>query len=81
MITISPEYAGHFYDLYINGKENAKPTGDCMKLLMMTLPFMVRDLIGPEVNAMFRSYPWVMSRTYDRYAKYKLIISLVYCGR
>ena len=24
MITISPEYAGHFYDLYINGKENAK---------------------------------------------------------
>ena len=27
MITISPEYAGHFYDLYINGKENAKLTG------------------------------------------------------
>ena len=23
MITISPEYAGHFYDLYINGKEAA----------------------------------------------------------
>ena len=43
MITISPEYAGHFYDLYINGKENAKLTGDRMKLLMLTLPFMVRD--------------------------------------
>ena len=39
MITISPEY-----DLYINGKENAKLTGDHMKLLMLTLPFMPRDL-------------------------------------
>jgi hypothetical protein len=49
MITISPEYAGHFYDLYINGKENAKLTGDRMKLLMLTLPFMLRDLIAEEV--------------------------------
>jgi hypothetical protein len=51
MITISPEYAGHFYDMpvYINGKENAKLTGDRMKILMLTLPFMVRDLIAPEV--------------------------------
>ena len=45
MITISPEYAGH----YINGKENAKLTGDHMKLLMLTLPFMLRDLIAEEV--------------------------------
>ena len=52
MITISPEYAGHFYDLYIHGRENAKLTDDCMKLLMLTLPFMVRDLIAPELNAM-----------------------------
>ncbi len=36
MITISQEYAGHFYDLYINGKENAKLTGDRMKMLMLT---------------------------------------------
>lgn len=49
MITISPEYAGHFYDMYINGKENTKLTGDRMKILMLTLPFMVRDLIAPEV--------------------------------
>jgi len=49
MVTITPEYAGHFYDLYIHGKENAKLTGDRMKLLMLTLPFMARDLIAPEV--------------------------------
>lgn len=55
MITITPEYAGHFYDLYINGKENAKLTGDRMKMLMLTLPFMVRDLIAPEVNDIYCS--------------------------
>ncbi len=49
MITLSPAYAAHFHDIYIDGKENAKMTGDRMKMLMLTLPFMVRDLIAPEV--------------------------------
>ena len=49
MITLSNEYSVHFHDLYIDGKENAKMTGDRMKMLMLTLPFMVRDLIAPEV--------------------------------
>ena len=50
MITLSPEYAAHFHDIYIDGKECAKMTGDHMKMLMLTLPFMVRDLITPEVR-------------------------------
>ena len=50
MVTISPQYATHFYNMYINGKENAKLTGDRMKILMLSLSFMVRDLIRPEVN-------------------------------
>ena len=49
MITLSTEYSVHFHDLYIDGKENAKMTGDRMKMLMLTLPFMVQDLIAPEV--------------------------------
>ena len=49
MITLSPEYAAHFHDIYIDGKECAKMTGDRMKMLMLTLPFTVRDLIAPEV--------------------------------
>jgi hypothetical protein len=49
MITLSNEYSIHFHDLYVDGKENAKLTGDRMKMLMLTLPFMVRDLITPEV--------------------------------
>ena len=50
MVTISPQYATHFYDMYINGKENAKLKGDRMKILMLSLPFMVRDLIRQEVK-------------------------------
>ena len=49
MITMSTAYASHFHDVYIDGKENAKMTGDHMKMLMLTLPFLVRDLIAPEV--------------------------------
>jgi hypothetical protein len=48
LITLSPEYAVHLHDIYIDGKEHAKMTGDRMKMLMLTLPFMVRDLIAPE---------------------------------
>jgi hypothetical protein len=39
MITLSPAYAAHFHDIYIDGKENAKMTGDRMKMLKLTLPF------------------------------------------
>ena len=51
MITLSPEYAAHFHDIYIDGKECAKMTGDRMKMLMLMLPFAVRDLIAPEVHS------------------------------
>jgi hypothetical protein len=50
MLTLTPEYAAHFHDIYVKKKENATFTGDRMKMLMLTLPFMVRDLIAPEVH-------------------------------
>ncbi len=49
MITMSTEYAAHFHEIYMDGKEHAKMTGDRMKMLILTLPLMVRDLIAPEV--------------------------------
>ena len=55
MITMSTAYASHFHDVYIDGKEDAKITGDSMK--MLTLPFMVRDLIAPEVFEYSSIYP------------------------
>ncbi len=33
--------SAHFHDIYIDGKEHAKMTGDRIKMLMLTLPFMV----------------------------------------
>ena len=61
MITMSTAYAAHFHDIYIDGKENAKMTGDRMKMLMLTLPFLVRDLIAPEVTVHTSSYSFVSS--------------------
>ena len=60
MVTISPQFVTHFYDMYINGKENAKLTGDRMKILMLSLPFMVRDLIAPEVTWDISTYTLIL---------------------
>ena len=49
MVTMSTEYAAHFHENFIDGKEHAKMTGDHMRMLMLKLPFMVWDLIAPEV--------------------------------
>ena len=57
MLTLSTVYAAHFYDMYISGKENAKMTGDRMKMLMLSPPFMVSDLISPEVASVYSVYP------------------------
>ena len=46
---MSTDYAAHFHDIYIDGKEHAKMTGDRMKMPMLTLPFAVQVFIAPEV--------------------------------
>ena len=60
MITVSTAYTSHFYDIYIDGKENAKVTDDRMKMLMLTLPFMVRDLIKHEVIVYTSIYFYIL---------------------
>ncbi len=56
MMTISPEHAAHFlevylaYTMYVKKTENAKFTGDRVRFLMLTLQCLVRDLIAPEVT-------------------------------
>ena len=62
IITMSTEYVAHFHDIFIDGKEHAKMTGDRMKMLMLTLPFMVRDLIAPEVVCV-RTYTYIIVHT------------------
>ena len=48
-ITITPEYAAHFLEVFVKKTEGAKFTGDRIRFLMLTLPLAVRDLIAPEV--------------------------------
>ena len=49
MMTVSPEYAAHFLEVYVKKTANSKFTGDRVRFLMLTLPFVVRDFIAPEV--------------------------------
>ena len=49
MVTITPEYAAHFLEVYVKKTDTAKFTGDSIRFLMLSLPLAVRDLIAPEV--------------------------------
>ncbi len=56
MITLSTANASHFHNIYIDGKENAKMTGDRMKMLMITLAFMVRENETLDVEVYMCTY-------------------------
>jgi hypothetical protein len=43
-ITITPEYAAHFLEVYVKKTDGAKFTGDRIRFLMLALPLAVRDL-------------------------------------
>ena len=49
MLTITPEYAAHFMEVYVKKTDGEKFTGDRIRFLMLSLPMAVRDLIAPEV--------------------------------
>ena len=74
MITMTPEYAAHFHDIYIDGKEGAKMTGDRMKMLMLTLPFMVRDLIAPEVHHVHVCTLYILVLNYVYTCMYQVLL-------
>ena len=48
-VTITPEYAAHFLEVYVKKSDGAKFTGDRIRFLMLSLPLAVRGLIAPEV--------------------------------
>ena len=63
-IEISTEYASHFYDMYIKQHDGKHMTGDRMKILMLNLPFVMRDLLLPEVKfAIFQEHSEEISYT------------------
>jgi hypothetical protein len=48
-VEITNDYAAHFYDMFINKHDGKHMTGDRMKILLLNLPFLLRDLLAPEV--------------------------------
>ncbi len=66
MMTISPEYAAHFLEVYVKKPENTKFAGDRVCFLMLTLPFVVLDLIAPEVFqfTLYTEYTMYISSMY-----------------
>jgi hypothetical protein len=42
-------YAAHFYDMYVDRHTGKHLTGDRIRILLLNLPFLFRDLIAPEV--------------------------------
>ena len=49
LVTITNKFAGSFYQLYINKNQKVRLTGDRIRMLQLTLPFLMRDLLKPEV--------------------------------
>ena len=50
MVEVTPAYAAHFIDMYVDKHTGKHLTGDRIRILLLTLPFLLRDLIAPEVE-------------------------------
>jgi len=50
LIEVTTDYATHFYDMYVEGHTGKHLTGDRIRILLLNLPFLFRDLIAPEVK-------------------------------
>jgi hypothetical protein len=48
--TVEIANAAHFFDMYINNHDGKHMNGDRMKILFLNLPFLLRDLIEPEMR-------------------------------
>jgi len=50
ILHVTPAYAAHFIDMYVDKHTGKHLTGDRIRVLLLTLPFLLRDLIAPEVE-------------------------------
>ena len=50
MVQVSPEYASHFVSMHTDDDTVKHLTGNRVRVLMLNLPFLLRDLIKPEVR-------------------------------
>ena len=50
LLEVTADYEAHFYDMYVEGHTGKHLTGDRIRILLLNLPFLFRDLIAPEVK-------------------------------
>ena len=50
MVDVTKDYATHFCDMYVDKHEGKHLSGERVRILLLTLPFLLRDLIAPEVK-------------------------------
>jgi hypothetical protein len=53
MVQITEDFAAHIYDMYIKKHEGKPLTSDQIRMLLLTLPFVLRDLVAREVNLLY----------------------------
>ena len=49
MVEVTPAYATHFIDMYVDKHTGKHMTGERVRILLLSLPFLLRDLIAPEL--------------------------------
>ena len=77
MLEVTSDYAAHFFDMYVKNHDGKHMTGDRIKILLLNLPFMLRDLVSPEViNYMFKHNIYIYYIVYD--VVYDLVYDIVY---
>ncbi len=72
MIEVTVEYAAHFYDMYIEGHTGKHLSGDRIRILLLNLPFLFRDLIAPKVVRML-----IYLTIYKNHAMISFMISYI----
>ena len=65
LVEVSSDYAAHFYDMFVEGHTGKHLTGDRIRILLLNLPFVFRDLIAPEVVFSSIHYDIMYDITYD----------------
>ena len=50
MIEVTSDYAAHVFDMYVKNHEEKHMNGNRIKILLLILPFMLRDLVLPQLK-------------------------------
>ena len=65
MLEVTPDYAAHFFDTSVKNHDGKHMTRDRNKILFLNLPFLLRDLVLPEVLFAYIFFQLIEHIVYD----------------